>query len=147
MNPQDLGESDYPGMPGDPAPSDTGCTTEGATMVVALPSTPEVHEPTLVGPSGSRSFHDSTRREFYPALVSSDILPSTLERLRKKYRVPLEFELEVPSREGRVCSPSRGRIAMYQALFVAGMRLPLYQFFLDLCRSLGLAPYTLMPNS
>ena len=57
------------------------------------------------------------------------ITESELERCLAARRVPREIDCRVPQRHERSCSPPDGYMAFSEALFIIGVRLPLYPIF------------------
>lgn len=64
-----------------------------------------------------------------------------------KYQIPLGFELEVPLETYRACNPPSSQLILYKEYFSTGLRLPLFSFFVELYRAIGLSLYAVMPNT
>ena len=135
-----------PGLRGETPIRGAGSLADGATVVVALPHARADPGSSPVDPSGEELLGDQDE-SFLPGSVASTVTELGLGKLRARYRIPQEIILEVPLASDRVCTPPPGRFALYRAFFSGGVRLPLCPFFLAVCRSLGLAPCALMPNS
>ena len=70
-----------------------------------------------------------------------------LNQIRTSYRVPSEFDLELPEIMGRANNPPPIRLTMYEEAFNANFRLPIFSFILDLFRFYRISFCTLVPNS
>lgn len=86
-------------------------------------------------------------RTFLPGIVRSMIRELHLEKLRIKYQISLEFKLEVPLETYQVCNPPSGRVVLYKKYFPVRLRLPLFLFFIEFLRAVGLLPCVVVPNA
>ena len=75
------------------------------------------------------------------------ITESELERCLTTRRVHKEIDCRVPQRYERSCYPPYGYMAFSEALFRAGVRLPLHLFSLKILEFVQIAPFQLHPNA
>ena len=70
-----------------------------------------------------------------------------LEGIRKKYQVPEEIELMLPTTTERPSDARPGEFALYEEALKGGLRLPLPQVVVDVLNRLEVALGQLMPNA
>ena len=56
------------------------------------------------------------------------------EGIQREYGIPKDIALEVPHLSGRVTSPQKDRVALYEEAFKAGLRLPVLSVLAKLLR-------------
>ena len=77
----------------------------------------------------------------------STITGTELEALRKKYQIPEEVEISLPTSTERPSHARPGEFSLYEEALKGGLRLPLPQVVVDVLNRLEVAPGQLMPNA
>jgi hypothetical protein len=71
-----------------------------------------------------------------------------VSRLRKAYAIPDDVAIRIPGKnEGATPSPNNREVAVYEAMFKAGLTLPLLPMMRELLTELNLAPSQVKPNA
>ncbi|KAI5655075.1 hypothetical protein M9H77_32262 [Catharanthus roseus] len=76
----------------------------------------------------------------------SEIRYGQLGAIRKEFAIPDDFQVRAPDVEERAHVPPKWWMSVYQDLLKAGLRLPLYNIFLDVTSYWGIGVGKLAPN-
>ncbi|KAG1362690.1 hypothetical protein COCNU_10G009100 [Cocos nucifera] len=77
----------------------------------------------------------------------SILVDAKLERLRKKYFMPENFQLIAPNSSDRVTQPPMGCVAFYDESFRFGLHFSLHPFIYNILDYYGLQPIQVTPNA
>lgn len=78
--------------------------------------------------------------------ITPVIIPTKLDELREKYRIPYSIELLEPEAYERVCYSKLDCVEVNEHLIKVAMHLSLHPFVRVMLRSYMLAPTQLLPN-
>ncbi|XP_028059423.1 uncharacterized protein LOC114263132 [Camellia sinensis] len=70
-----------------------------------------------------------------------------LEKVRRKYQIPAEIELKLPTSKERASNARPMEFTLYEEALRGGLRLSLLQIVVDVLKQLEVAPGQLMPNT
>ena len=105
----------------------------------------ESYEGTLGGPGDNRPFillKDWAFNKFLP-MISDKVF----KELRSHYQIPNHIPIRLPRENKRCYSKRTADDGMYDAMFVAGLRLPLTALHRQLADFLGLSVSQIAPNA
>ena len=105
----------------------------------------ESYEGTSGSPRGNRSFiHpvDWVVNKFLPKMSDG-----VFKDLRSLYQIPDHIPIHIPRKDERCYSGKTVDVGMYDAMFVAGLRLPLTALHHQLANFLGLSVSQIAPNA
>ena len=95
----------------------------------------------------SQSENPSNESPSDPKMEASSLSGSNVERLRKQYHIPEQYELFAPGTDGWINSPPLSQVAFYVKDLRACIRFLILEFVWNLFDYYGLCPAQLAPNS